>query len=138
MGKRNDMMNRRILVLTSLLLVNSSPALAQNVDRPPVDGWRRVLAMPVPVTAGDIDDRPYRVIGRVDTFVQRALWQPTPSNDKAYQELWERARRIGADAVVHATVGMPECSFFRSCNGRQASGEAVHFLTSAELAVPPR
>jgi hypothetical protein len=112
-----------------------SPASAQNVDAPRVERAADVLAKPIPVTPGDIVDRPYRVIGHVDTFVQKALWQPKPSDEKAYRELWERARHIGADAVVHATVGMSECSLYSSCGGRRAGGEAIHFLTPAELAV---
>lgn len=116
----------------------ASPAWPQNVDATRTVRAADVLSWPVPVTAADIGDRPYRVIGRIDTYVGKPLWQSPPAQDKIFRELWERARRLGADAVVHATFGSPQCELFRSCGGRAASGEAIHFLTPTELTAQPQ
>ena len=107
----------------------SSAGATQKFDAPLVEPAAQVIARPVPVTAGDITDRPYQVVGRVETFVQKAIWAKPASQDKVFRELWERARRLGADAVVNATYSQPQCEFFRSCGGRQATGDAIRFVT---------
>lgn len=129
----------RRTILAILLACAAATALtAQNVDAPRVERASDVAALPVPVTSGDIGDRPYRVIGRVDTFVGKALWQGKPDQAKIYRELWERARRLGADAVIHANYGTPQHEFFKSWGGRQASGDAIQFVTQEDSAPKQR
>jgi hypothetical protein len=122
----------RLLLLT--LACASTAALSQRVDTPRSEPAAELLARAVPVTSGDVEDRPYRVVSRVETFVGKPLWRKPPSEEKVFKELWERARRSGADAVVRASYGAPQCEFFRSCGGRQASGDAIRFLTVEEAA----
>jgi hypothetical protein len=60
----------------------------------------------VPVFAGDITDRPYEVIGEVEAGVRKTtIFHPKASEKKIYRELWERARKLDADAVIKATYG---------------------------------
>lgn len=124
-------MGRAAAIAVSLVV--AAAASAQRVDSPTKETAATVLARQYPVTAGDIVDRPYRVIARVDVYVQKLIWQPIPNEAKVYRELWERAERLGAHAVVNATYGSPQREFARSLGGRQASGEAITFLTADEL-----
>ena len=64
----------------------------------------------VPVFPYDITDRPYEVLGEVKAGVRKAtVFSKSPSQEKIYKELWERARKLGADAVVKAQYGAPMC-----------------------------
>lgn len=121
------------LLAMAALLAATAPAAAQRVGGSMPEQAAAVLARPVPVTRGDIGDRYYRVIGRIDTFVGKPLWQKPPGEAKIFRELWERAERMGADAVVNAVYSQPECELSRSCGGRQASGDAIRFLTAEEV-----
>jgi hypothetical protein len=60
----------------------------------------------VPVFPHDITDRPYRVLGEVKAGVRKAtMFSKSPSQAKIYRELWERGRKLGADAVIKASYG---------------------------------
>lgn len=90
--------------------------------------------MPVPVVAGDITDHPYRVIGRIETNVRKAtIFSKDASEAKVYRELWERAQKLGANAVVHASFGDSRVTAL-SWGARKATGEAIKFLTAEEIA----
>lgn len=109
----------------------------QNIDPSPIErpaGYADVRAMAVPVIAGDITDRPYRVIATIDTQVRKlTVFEKDPSQARVYRELWERARKVGADAVVNARYS--ETLFGGWTWGRRhASGQAIKFLTDAEVA----
>ena len=119
---------RSMLMLGTLI---AAPAIAQRVDVPATEQATEVLARKVPVTAGDIVDRPYRVVARVDMLVTVNVFQKAPSDAKVHKELWERASRMGADAVVNAQYGITQRGMIASW-GARASGDAVKFLTSAE------
>lgn len=122
----------RRLAIFALAIV--TPAAAQNIEAPL--GYATLMAEAVPVTSGDITDRPYRVISRVDKVASAGVFGNTVPRDKLYKELWEKGRRVGADAVVRATYGAP---FVRSgATLRQIEGDAVKFLTDAEIAALPR
>lgn len=124
-------------LLMAIALV-AAPAYAQNVV--PRDTYAAMMANGIPVTDGDVLDRPYRVIETVTTNVrQTTVFGGTPSLAKAYRELWEKAQRIGADAVVHAYVGEGRITAW-SWNARQAQGQAIKFLTPSEVAAlkPPK
>lgn len=114
--------------------------LAQNVDPQPIirpPGYAEVRAMAVPVIAGDINDHPYRVVGTIEANVRKlTIFEKDPSEARVYRELWERARKLGADAVVNAKYG--ETLFGGWTWGRRhASGQAIKFLTDAEVASLP-
>ena len=111
--------------------------LLQNIDpapqvRPP--GYVEVRAMTVPVIPGDINDRPYRVVGEIKTAVRKmTVFEKDPSEAKVYRELWERARKLGADAVVNAKYGETLYGGW-TWGRRHASGQAIKFLTDDEIA----
>jgi hypothetical protein len=82
----------------------------------------------VPVFPYDITDRPYEVVGEVETNVRKAtIFSKSPSQKKIYEELWERAERMGADAVVNASYGDARVTL-TSWGASKAHGTAVRFL----------
>lgn len=119
------------------MIVTTMLALGlQNIDPPkavPPPSYAQVRAMSVPVIAGDINDRPYRVIANIEATVRKwTAFEKDPSERKVHAELWERARKVGADAVVNAKYG--ETLYGGLTWGRRkASGQAIKFLTEAEI-----
>ena len=80
-----------------------------------------------PVTPGDISDRPYTVIAQITAGVRKAtLFSKAASQDKIYRELWERAKKKGADAVIHASFGKSHVSAL-SWGQTNATGIAIKF-----------
>jgi uncharacterized protein YbjQ (UPF0145 family) len=81
----------------------------------------------VPVFAYDITDRPYTVIGEVNAGVRKAtVFSKEASQEKIYKELWERAEKMGADAVVKAKYGDSHVSVM-SWGKTNATGTAIKF-----------
>ena len=81
----------------------------------------------VPVFPNDITDRPYTVLGEVKAGVRKAtMFSKEPSQVKIYRELWERAEKLGADAVVKATYGDSHISAM-SWGKTNATGTAIRF-----------
>ena len=81
----------------------------------------------VPVFPYDITDRPYDVVGDVHAGVRKAtIFSKAPSQAKIYRELWERAKKMGADAVVKAQYGDPHITAL-SWGSTSATGVAVKF-----------
>lgn len=80
----------------------------------------------VPVFEGDVD-RPYRVIGEIrDNLRKHFAFQANPTKEKIHAELWERARKMGADAVINARYGPTQATAFN--HGRTTiSGTAIKF-----------
>lgn len=106
----------------------------QNIDPPHQPGYAEIHAMRVPVVAGDVTDRPYRVVGEVRTNVSKAtLFSKDPSEQKVFEELWQRAARMGADAVVNAHYSEVVPGGWTS-GRRKAYGQAVKFLSDGEIA----
>ena len=88
----------------------------------------------VPVYPGDITDRPYRVIGEIETGVRKAtIFSKSSSEGKIYRELWERAEKMGADAVIKAEYGKSKVSL-DSWGKTKAKGTAIKFLAPGEVA----
>jgi uncharacterized protein YbjQ (UPF0145 family) len=88
----------------------------------------------VPVFPYDITDRPYEVVGEIETSVRKAtLLSKSPSQQKIYKELWERAEKMGADAVVKASYGDAHVTAL-SWGASKAHGVAVRFLPQAPAA----
>jgi hypothetical protein len=92
----------------------------------------------VPVFPYDIKDRPYVVVGQVKAGVRKAtVFSKSPSQAKIYRELWERAEKLGADAVVNANYGDAHMSAF-SWGKSNATGTAIRFTSaSAQAAALP-
>jgi hypothetical protein len=128
------MVRAKALIIT--LAIIGAPAAAQNIDaKPPAPPptYADVLRMAVPVVAGDITDRPYRVVGQIETGVKKlTMFSKDPSEAKVYTELWERGKKMDADAVVNATYGDPRVTAM-SWGSRKAKGQAIKFLTDAEI-----
>ncbi|MGP7795092.1 heavy metal-binding domain-containing protein [Sphingomonas sp. CLY1604] len=85
----------------------------------------------VPVFAGDIADRPYRVIGEVKAGVRKAtIFSKASSEAKIFRELWERAEKMGADAVINARYGNSHVTAV-SWGKTNATGTAIKFTEPA-------
>lgn len=84
----------------------------------------------VPVFGGDVD-RPYVVIGEIkDNLRKHFAFQASPTKEKIYSELWERARKMGADAVINADFGATKGTPFN--HGRTPiSGTAIKYVDQA-------
>lgn len=118
------------LVCAAFLAALSVPslALAADADKAPA----AIEAPAVPVYPYDITDRPYRVLGEVKAGVRKAtVFSKAPSQDKIYRELWERGKKLGADAVVKAQYGDAHVTAF-SWGSSSATGIAVKFLEPAK------
>jgi uncharacterized protein YbjQ (UPF0145 family) len=88
----------------------------------------------VPVFAEDITDRPYKIVGPVSAGVRKAtIFSKSPSQQKIYNEVWERGEKMGADAVVNVTYGDAQISL-DSWGKTRALGFAIKFLTQEEIA----
>ena len=108
-----------------------TPAIAQSTDATPSVNWE----FGVPVTAFDITDRHYTVLGEVKAGVRKAtIISKTPDQGKVYRELWERAKKLGADAVIKASYGDPKITAF-SWGSISATGLAVKFNAPATESV---
>lgn len=88
----------------------------------------------VPVFPYDITDRPYKVLGEVKAGVRKAtMFSKSPSQAKIYRELWERGRKLGADAVIKASYGDAHVTAL-SWGKANATGVAIKFLAPGEIA----
>lgn len=88
----------------------------------------------VPVFPYDITDRPYKVLGEVKAGVRKAtVFSKSPSQEKIYRELWERGKKLGADAVIKANYGDAHVTAV-SWGKTNATGVAVKFLAPGEAA----
>lgn len=91
----------------------------------------------VPVFAYDITDRPYEVVGEVKAGVRKAtVFSKEASQEKIYKELWERAEKLGADAVVNAKYGESHVSAL-SWGKTNATGTAIRFTQASTAPVAP-
>lgn len=135
-------MNRQgNLALAALLAAVAAQPLAA-ADKPASSFVVVNEAVGVPVFPYDITDRPYTVLGEVKAGVRKAtIFSNEASQKKIYSELWERAAKLGADAVVKAQYGDSHVSGF-SWGKTNATGIAVKFTgpatgAAASAATPP-
>lgn len=116
--------------LVALAIQNIAPAPA---TPPAPTTYAALQAARVPVTTGDITDRPYRVVAHVERNVRKAtIFSKGASQEKLENELWERGRKVGADAIVNARFG-GERVVAMSWGANKVEGDAVKFLTDAEV-----
>ncbi len=132
----------RVAILAAVV-AGAAPAAAQNVEA--MLGYSNLMLQKPPVTDVDITDRPYRVIGRIETTVRKAtVFSKAPPREKVFKELWERGSKMGADAVIQARYVRQDFDaaanpmFEGTSYGQRASGLAVKFLTDAEIAALPK
>ena len=116
----------------ALALASAQPVLAKKPPRTYVVMNEEVG---VPVFPHDFTDRPYEVLGEVKAGVRKAtIFSKEASQKKIYRELWERAVRLGADAVINATYGESHISAM-SWGKTNAKGTAIRF-TGPAVAAP--
>lgn len=90
--------------------------------------------MGVPVFPHDITDKPYKIVGVVTAGVRKAtIFSKEPSQQKIYNEIWERGEKLGADAVIGAKYGDSHITAL-SWGNTKAGGVAIKFLTADEIA----
>ena len=88
----------------------------------------------VPVYPYDITDKPYVIVQPIKKGIRKAtIFSKEPSQEKIYNELWEKAQKLDADAVVNATYGDSHMTAL-SWGKTNALGIAIRFLTDAEIA----
>ena len=122
----------RSVLFAALAVAIATPALAQPAPAAPLVNED----VGVPVFPYDITDRPYDVLGEVKAGVRKAtVFSKSPSQEKIYKELWERAQKLGADAVVKAQYGDAHVSAF-SWGKANATGVAVKFLSAGATSAP--
>jgi uncharacterized protein YbjQ (UPF0145 family) len=118
----------RFVLIAALSMGIAAPAFSQAPQAQPLVNEE----VGVPVFPYDITDRPYEVLGEVKAGVRKAtVFSKSPSQDKIYKELWERAQKLGADAVVKAQYGDAHVSAF-SWGKANATGTAVRFLSASD------
>ena len=99
-------------------------------------GWSQLAAaesvtaerktIDVPVYEGGVR-RSYIVIGQIkDNLRKHFAFQPAPTKAEIFAEIWERAEKMGADAVIDARFGPTKATLFD--HGRTPiSGTAIKF-----------
>ncbi len=80
----------------------------------------------VPVYEGGVQ-RSYVVIGQIKANLRKHFsFQPNPTKAEIFAEIWERAEKLGADAVIDARFGPTKATLFD--HGRTPiSGTAIKF-----------
>ena len=112
-----------------LALAAVQPAAAR--DKPKKDYVVVNDSVGLPVFPHDITGRPYEVLGEVKAGVRKAtVFSKEASQAKIYKELWERAEKLGADAVVKASYGDSHVSAI-SWGKTNATGVAIRFKDAA-------
>lgn len=129
MGMDFSMQNLRVSVLVALAILSAaSPVVA----KAPAKAFVVVNeTVGVPVFPGDIPDRPYSVVGEVKAGIRKAtIFSSEASQKKIYRELWERAEKLGADAVINAKYGESHVTAL-SWGSTNATGTAIKFTGAA-------
>ena len=129
------MLHKRLLIIAAVVAANAAAAsYGQDSAGAAPTAYAELIRAHPPVTDGDVTDRPYRIVGEVRAEVRKAtIFSHAPSREHVFRELWERAQRLGADAVVNARSGNARVTAL-SWGSRRSTGQAVKFLTDAEIA----
>ena len=115
----------KLLPLALMVAVAAQPATAK--DKPKKEFVVVNDAVGVPVFPHDITDRPYEVLGEVKAGVREAtIFSKEANQAKIYKELWERAEKLKADAVIKTNYGESHVSMM-SWGKTNATGVAIRF-----------
>jgi len=132
-------MNFASAFILSLAIVGASPLGAQSTDSVTSAAPQAGDVNPdagVPVFPYDITDRPYEVIGEVKAEVRKGtIFSKEASQAKIYRELWERGRKLKADAVIKASYGDARVTLV-SWGSIKATGTAIRFKAVEAAALP--
>lgn len=110
-----------ISLMVAIVLENI--AVSETIQSPEIVESSEIT---VPVYAGDIE-KAYRVIGVVnDNLRKHFAFQANPSKEKIYAEIWERGRKMGADAVINARFGETKRTLFNH-GSTPISGTAIKY-----------
>lgn len=106
-----------LVILWLPVMMPASVAASENTN---------VTDTAIPVFKGD-SQRPYIVVGEIkDNLRKPFALMANPSEDKILAEIWERARKMGADAVINARFGKTERTILN--HGRTPiSGTAIKY-----------
>ena len=127
-------MNRFMLAVALVgLLSTTAPAAA----KAPAKSFVVVNeSVGLPVFPDDITDRPYDIVGEIKAGVRKAtIFSNEASQKKIYAELWERAEKLGADAVINAKYGESHVTAL-SWGSTSATGTAIKFRPAVAAAAP--
>ena len=79
------------------------------------------------ITRGTIGHRKYKEIGEIEAKVKKSMaYHPDPTEEQANVVLSEKAKRLGADAVINVTYEIKKS--YTSWGVITASGIAVKFV----------
>ena len=118
--------------LAAAILFAVVPAAASFANEPAKTNVMVNEDVGVPVFPYAITDRPYTVLGEVQAGVRKAtIFSKEASQPKIYRELWERAQKLGADAVINAKYGDSHVTFM-SWGKTNATGTAIKFTGPAK------
>jgi len=130
-GEQTMKSTKLIAAIGIAAMAISTPAMAKKKD---VAHVMVNEEMGVPVFPYDITDKPYKIIGVVTAGVRKAtIFSKEPSQQKIYNEIWERGEKLGADAVIGAKYGDSHITAL-SWGNTKAGGVAIKFLTAEEIA----
>lgn len=80
----------------------------------------------VPVFESGVE-RPFKVIGEIKDNLRKPFsFSPNPTREEILAEIWERGRKMGADAVINARFGPTKVTVF-SYGRTPISGTAIKF-----------
>jgi hypothetical protein len=126
-------MKKLVLIASAFAVAMAQPAMAGEKKSYVVVNEE----VGVPVFPYDFKDRPYEVLGEVKAGVRKAtVFSKSPSQEKIYRELWERAEKLGADAVINASYGDAHVTAM-SWGKANAKGTAIKFKPVAAAPVEP-
>ncbi|MGX7927748.1 hypothetical protein ACWPMX_14370 [Tsuneonella sp. HG094] len=129
-------MNKMLTVgaVIAVMLAGATGAVAKDETVASATTTAAAAEAGVPVYPYDITDRPYVIVQPIKKGIRKAtIFSKEPSQEKIYNELWEKAQKLEADAVVNATYGDSHMTAL-SWGKTNALGIAVRFLTAAEIA----
>lgn len=124
-------MNRALIGAALLSAIASSGATAQTIIAAPphTSNFNGFI-----VTEGEISDRPYTELGIVTAKAGKLTWvSRNPDRGDIDLKLRDKARQIGADAVVRVTY-TPTGASMMSWGGIKDEGIAIKFTVSAPAA----
>ena len=127
----------KLVCFTVISIALASPLSAQTADTSAAPADNVNPDAGVPVFPYDITDRPYEVIGEIKAEVRKGtIFSKEASQAKIYKELWERGRKLNADAVIKASYGDARVTMM-SWGSIKATGTAIRFKpTEAAPAAP--
>jgi hypothetical protein len=101
---------------------------------PPAVSHATTVASGLPIYTGDADGK-YQIIGAVQATANNIDPKTPAGQAKIYGKLWDKAKALGADAVIHAAIGEGHVAAF-SDRKVDVTGVAIKFdaRSTGELA----